>query len=132
MREWMVVLEKMLRWVISSLLHAFLSSRYLSLGICTFVHPGYHSKGKQVLLLLPGFLLPIWMFQLACMCGYRGAFRSGTIHLLHDKRENDIALQLCLFLQNDSSSIILSSLYYLHYFVFHYIYHYIIIILYYG
>lgn len=93
LRKWRVVLDKMLGWIISSLIHTFSSSRHLSLGICTCVHPGYHSKG-EVLLLLPGFSSPVWLFQLPCICGHRGAFSSGTIDLFHDNRKNYVALQL--------------------------------------
>lgn len=93
MRKWRLVLDKMLRWITSSLIHTFPSSRHLSLGICSCAHLGYHSKG-EILLLLPGFSSPVWLLQLTCMCGHRGAFSSGTIHLFHDKRKNYIALQL--------------------------------------
>lgn len=93
LRKLRVMLDKMLGWIISSLIHTFPSTRYLSLGICACVHHGYNSKG-EVLLLVPGFSSPVWLFQLPCVCGHRGASGSATIHLFHDKRKNYIALEL--------------------------------------
>lgn len=94
------------RWVISSVIHISPSSRHLSLGICTCVHPGYQSKG-EVLLLLPGFSSPVGLVQLPCMCGHGGAFSSGTIHLFHDKRKDCSA----------SASTFLTERFFFHYII---------------